>query len=69
MLTTKQMKERGHLKRIANKLDNECGDPLAWRIINNILGRNDNTVDTISNFKLENHIVSSLQYIANKLNE
>ena len=64
------MKKRGRIKRIANKLDNECGDPQqAWRIINNILGRNDQQLDTISKFKLENHIVSSLQYIANKFNE
>ena len=70
MLTTKQMKKRGRIKRIANKRDNECGDPQqAWRIINNILGRNDQQLDTISKFKLENHIVSSLQYIANKFNE
>ena len=70
MLTTKQMKERDCLKRIANQLDNKCGDPQqAWRIINNILGRNDQQLDTSSKCKLENHIVSSPELIVNKFNE
>ena len=38
-------------------------------LINNILERNDQQLDTISKFKLENHTVSSPELIANKFNE
>ena len=38
-------------------------------LINNILERNDQQLDTISKFKLENQTVSSPELIANKFNE
>ena len=54
----------------ANKLDNECGDTKqAWRIINNILRRNNQQDDTISEIKLDIHVVSSPEDIDNQFNE
>ena len=69
MLTCKNIALREvNLNFYADQL--ECDDPKqAWRTINNILGRNNRQHDTMSEIKLDNHLVSSPEDITNQFNE